>query len=131
MIEFLNNTRTWDPVPGRHVSKVFGAPVAPPEAPRSIPRPLQAMSAIPASGWGGAPGAGQNPSFDAILNGGAGGAALPQFGQGAPQPPIAGAPTPQFGGPQRAQLPSPQQPQQNFDALGQNLMSQILAQRTA
>lgn len=101
--------------------------------PRAPTKPVQPLTQMPQAGWG-APqqGGGQPASLDAILNGSApqfaaapGPAAQPQQGQ--MPPPAQGMPTP--GAPQMANaMPNPMAPQQNFDALGKNLMSQVLSQ---
>jgi len=70
-------------------------------------RPAPTMSVMPQAGWQGPQG---GMGLADILDG-------PQFGSGGGVAPAPG--TPPVAG-------LPQKPQQNFDALGQNLMSQIL-----
>lgn len=94
------------------------SPMAPTPPPAPT-RPVQPLTQMPQSGWG-APTGGAPASLDAILNGGA-----QQFGKPQTPPPVQpGAPQPQ-----QQPMPSPQQPQQNFDALGQNLMARVLQQK--
>lgn len=90
--------------------KPVAAPAPVPVAP---PRPLQPMSVMPHAGWQ----APQNPAmpgvspagFADIMNPASG---VPRFQGTAPMMPP-------------GQMPSPQMPQQNFDAMAQQIMAQM------
>jgi len=83
------------------------------KTPPAPTRPPPELSKVPEAGWGAPQGGGGG--LDAILNGTAPMfAAAPQVGQ-IPQ-----------GTQTASAMPNPKVPQQNFDALGKNLMAQIL-----
>jgi len=91
----------------------------------TVTRPPPELGKMPEPGWSPQ---GQAPSLDSILNGSA-----PTFAAApgpAANPAVGLMPPPAQGVPQAPQMasamPSPQKPQQNFDALGQNLMQQVL-----
>lgn len=108
------------------IAKGLIKPVTPQaQAPLSAPRPATPLTPVPQAGWSPNGTGGKGLGLSDILNG-------PQYpkapGQpaGGALPPAQPTPTPP---PMGGGMPNPNAPQQNFDAMGKNIMAQVMARR--